>query len=111
MNPRVAVAITANNATGPAFGEVVKDANLAATQIEGASKRAGAATMRQSSAVTALGKSSANAANQQRNLAFQINDTVVSLAGGANPLLVFAQQGSQIATIYGPEEGGLGRAL
>lgn len=111
MNPRVAVAIEATNGTAPAFGAVVRDANAAATQIEGASSRAGAAAMRQGSAIAMLGKSSAQAANQQRNLAFQINDTVVSLAGGANPLLVFAQQGSQIASIYGADEGGLGRAL
>lgn len=111
MNPRVAVAITAANSTAPAFGEVVRDANTAATQIEGASNRAGAAAMRQGNAVASLGKSAALAANQQRNLAFQLNDVAVSLAGGANPLMVFAQQGSQIATIYGPEEGGVGKAL
>jgi len=111
MNPRVAVALTATNQTAPAFGEVVKDANSAATQIEGASNRAGAAAGRQGNSILALGKSSAMAANQQRNLAFQLNDVAVSLAGGANPLLVFAQQGSQIATIYGPEEGGVGKAL
>lgn len=111
MNPRVAVAITGTNQTAPAFGEVVKDANAAATQIQGASNRAGAAAGRQANSILALGKSSAMAANQQRNLAFQLNDVAVSLAGGANPLLVFAQQGSQIATIYGPEEGGVGKAL
>jgi len=51
------------------------------------------------------------AAAQQRNLVFQLNDIGVSLASGMNPLMVAAQQGSQISTIYGPSEGGLGRAL
>jgi hypothetical protein len=51
-------------------------------------------------------------ANMQRgNLIFQLNDIGVSLASGMNPLLVAIQQGSQIATIYGPGEGGIGRAL
>lgn len=48
---------------------------------------------------------------QQRNLVFQLNDVAVSLASGMNPLMVFMQQGSQIATIWGPEEGGVGRAF
>lgn len=53
-----------------------------------------------------------NRANAQRtNLMFQLQDIGVSLASGMNPLMVAAQQGSQVAMIYGPEEGGLGRAL
>lgn len=48
---------------------------------------------------------------QRTNLIFQLQDIGVSLAGGQNPLLVAAQQGSQISTIYGPGEGGLGRAF
>jgi hypothetical protein len=48
---------------------------------------------------------------QRTNLLFQLQDIGVSLASGMNPLMVFAQQGSQISMIYGPEEGGLGRAL
>lgn len=58
-----------------------------------------------------LGDSTKYAAAQQRNLVFQLNDVVVSLASGMNPIMVFMQQGSQLATIYGPEEGGLGKAL
>jgi hypothetical protein len=62
-------------------------------------------------AMQMLERNTGMAANQQRNLVFQLNDIGVSLAGGMNPLMVIAQQGSQIATIYGPDEGGLGRAL
>lgn len=40
------------------------------------------------------------------NLAAQIQDIGVSLAGGQNPMLVFIQQGSQIAGIAGQMEGG-----
>lgn len=58
-----------------------------------------------------LGDATKYSAMQQRNLVFQLNDVAVSLAGGMNPLMVFMQQGSQIATIYGPEEGGVGKAL
>ena len=51
-------------------------------------------------------------ANAQRtNLLFQLQDIGVTLAMGMNPLMVAMQQGSQISMIYGPEEGGLGRAL
>ena len=58
-----------------------------------------------------LGNATRMSAMQQRNLVFQLNDVAVSLASGMNPLMVFMQQGSQIATIYGPEEGGVGKAL
>lgn len=54
----------------------------------------------------ASGRSRANMAN----LAAQIQDIGVSLAGGQNPLLVFIQQGSQISYIAGQMEGGF-RAL
>lgn len=45
------------------------------------------------------------------NLIFQLNDIGVSLTSGMNPLMVAIQQGSQIATIYGSGQGGLGAAL
>ncbi|THK35635.1 hypothetical protein EHS39_23695 [Ensifer sp. MPMI2T] len=51
------------------------------------------------------------AAMQRTNLIYQLNDIGVSLASGMNPLLVLIQQGSQIATIYGASEGGIGRAF
>jgi hypothetical protein len=51
------------------------------------------------------------AAQQQKLLAYQLNDTFVSLASGMPAYMVLIQQGSQIASIYGPNEGGVGRAL
>jgi putative transposase len=48
---------------------------------------------------------------QRANLIFQLNDIFVSLASGQNLALVAIQQGSQIATIYGPGEGGIGAAF
>lgn len=62
-------------------------------------------------AVDMIADGSRKAAMQQKLLLFQLNDIGVSLAGGMNPLLVMAQQGSQISQIYGPGEGGIGRAL
>lgn len=44
---------------------------------------------------------------RMNNLAFQINDIGVSLAGGMNPFVVMAQQGTQIAQIYGFGRGGV----
>lgn len=70
-----------------------------------------AALKGRNNAMVQVGKSSNYAAYQQKNLLFQLNDVAVSLAGGQRPLTVFAQQGSQIAQIYGPSEGGVGRAL
>ncbi len=47
------------------------------------------------------------AAYRMSNLAFQLNDIGVSLAGGMNPFLVMAQQGTQVAQIYGFGRGGV----
>lgn len=80
-------------------GVAVANDNVSAT-----SDRAAASYMR-------LGNAAKMASFQQRNLVFQLNDVFVSLASGMNPLMVAAQQGSQIATIYGPGEGGIGRAF
>ncbi|RVQ76111.1 phage tail length tape measure family protein [Sinorhizobium medicae] len=56
-------------------------------------------------------KATRNAALQQKLLVFQLNDVFVSLASGMPLHLVAIQQGSQMAQIYGPGEGGLGRVL
>ncbi|SMH30530.1 phage tail length tape measure family protein [Azospirillum agricola] len=47
------------------------------------------------------------AAHELTNLTYQLQDTVVSLAGGMNPLLVLMQQGPQATSAV----GGVGRAL
>jgi hypothetical protein len=76
-----------------------------------ASARAAAGVQAQATAMNTLATSAKMAAFQQRNLVFQLNDVAVSLASGMNPLMVAAQQGSQIATIYSAQEGGVARAF
>ncbi|WP_080578725.1 phage tail length tape measure family protein [Sinorhizobium fredii] len=61
-------------------------------------------------AVTADNAAMRAASFQRRNLVFQLNDVAVSLASGMNPLMVFAQQGSQISQIYAGQ-GGVAAAL
>lgn len=46
-----------------------------------------------------MGESSKLAGHHTQNLAFQLQDVVVSLAGGQKPMTVFMQQGSQIGQI------------
>lgn len=58
-----------------------------------------------------IADSSANAAFQQRNLQFQLSDTFQSLALGMPVTQVLLQQGPQLASVYGPGEGGIGRAF
>lgn len=111
MSPELRARITARNETAAGFAEVKRDALATANAIEASGARAATGLMRQNSALMAVAGSSRMAAAQQRNLVFQLNDIGVSLASGMNPLMVIAQQGSQIATIYGPEEGGVGKAL
>lgn len=111
MTPELRARITARNETAAGFNEVKRDAISTANAIEASGTRAASGLMRQNSALNAMAGTSRMAAAQSRNLVFQLNDIGVSLASGMNPLMVFAQQGSQIATIYGPEEGGVGKAL
>ncbi|WP_323775953.1 phage tail tape measure C-terminal domain-containing protein [Leisingera sp.] len=44
---------------------------------------------------------------RMQQMFYQVNDIGVSLAGGMNPFLVMAQQGTQIAQIYGFGNGGV----
>lgn len=82
--------------------------------------KAGAITAEEQAAAHALAQNRFNAtakslgavaesgrltAGQLTNLGFQLNDVAVSLASGQRPLLVLAQQGSQIAQIFGPGAG------
>jgi hypothetical protein len=105
--------------TGLAKGEVALKklagasavAERAATGVTVANDNVSAASDRAAASYMRLGNAAKMASFQQRNLVFQLNDVFVSLASGMNPLMVAAQQGSQIATIYGPGEGGIGRAF
>jgi len=56
-------------------------------------------------ALGGVGASGKLTSNQLVNLSYQLNDVVVSLAGGQRPLMVLMQQGSQIAQIFGPGAG------
>lgn len=105
------VRISARNNSAKGFAEVKAEADAAARSIGQAGDRASAGMQRAAVGANMLARSSGAAAMQQKNLLFQLNDIGVSLAGGMNPLMVAAQQGGQLATIYGPEEGGLGKAF
>jgi hypothetical protein len=76
-----------------------------------ASSNAANAARTAAPALDAHARASKNAAMQQKLLMFQLNDVGVSLASGIPLYMVAIQQGSQMAQIYGPGEGGLGRAL
>lgn len=105
--------------TGLAKGEVALKklagasaiAERASTGVTVANDNVSAASDRAAASYMRLGNAAKMASFQQRNLVFQLNDVFVSLASGMNPMMVAVQQGSQIATIYGPGEGGIGRAF
>lgn len=73
--------------TGASFDQTAARANRAFTVIEGGAKRMG----------NAIKASSV----QTGNLAAQINDIGVQLAGGTSPFLIALQQGSQINQVLG----------
>lgn len=84
----------------------------AALATVGAAQNSVTASTQVNTAAINANNSAMRMANAQRtNLIFQLQDIGVSLASGMNPLMVAAQQGSQISMIYGPGEGGIGRAF
>lgn len=48
---------------------------------------------------------------QRSNLLYALSGIGRALVTGVNPLVVAAHHGSELSTVYGPGEGGLGRAL
>lgn len=58
-----------------------------------------------------MSRASRGATLRLQQMFFQVNDIGVSLAGGMNPFVVMAQQGTQIAQIYGFGNGGVGGAF
>ncbi len=97
----------ADQAAAAAAREVAAADDAAAVASQGAANTAKAAAP----ALDMHARAARNAALQQKLLLFQLNDVGVSLASGMPFYLVAIQQGSQMAQIYGPGEGGLGRAL
>jgi hypothetical protein len=88
--------------------------NLAASEarLAGRKKQVEAATEAASNAQRISNTLSVQASGNMRqqsyiaqNLLFQLNDIAVSLASGQKPMTVFLQQGSQIATMFGPGTG------
>lgn len=67
----------------------------------------GAAT-RAAGAAMNLTRQSGLAAHQTSNLVFQIQDVIVGLQAGQAPLTVLLQQGTQIASVFGPGTGVIG---
>lgn len=70
-----------------------------------------AAYKNQSAAIAQMSRASRGATLRMQQMFFQVNDIGVSLAGGMNPFIVMAQQGTQIAQIYGFGNGGVGAAF
>lgn len=54
-----------------------------------------------------MAQASRGATLRMQQMFYQVNDVGVSLAGGMNPFVVLAQQGTQIAQIYGFGNGGV----
>lgn len=56
-------------------------------------------------AVKRTGGAAKLTAYQLQNLSYQVNDVVTSFMSGIPPMQIFAQQGGQIAQIFGPGQG------
>jgi len=87
----------------------------AADQASTAINRMTTAGARNAVVMTSMERGATAASWQMRNLQFQLIDIAqgipLAFQSPLHAMINFANQGSQIAQIYGPEEGGVGRAL
>jgi len=95
---RASHAMAAKNVAGlaRAFGDSGRVANSASAQAA-----------RLVDQTMGLGRATGLARHHVQNLGFQVSDLAVQLASGANPMMAFAQQGSQIAGIMGQAQIGV----
>lgn len=77
-------------------------AEKALDNVAASGKRAQAATDNFSKATEQSGKSMKNMRGIAGQLGFQVQDIAVQLQSGTNAMIVFGQQGSQIAGAFGP---------
>ena len=77
-------------------------AEKALDDVAASGKRAQAATDNFSKATDQSGKSMKNMRGIAGQLGFQVQDIAVQLQSGTNAMIVFGQQGSQIAGAFGP---------
>lgn len=107
---------------GAAFNSLEAAANAAAAALRsidaaggggsggggngGGSSRSSSSPYYGASGIEATGQAAQLASHHAQNLLFQLNDIFVSLASGQKPMMVFIQQGSQIAQIY--SQAGMG---
>jgi hypothetical protein len=108
-------------AANDAAKQLAGGATQAATALKGMAASSGsaaatsaamtAAARAQAAALTAVASASRASSFQLNNLRYQLFDVTQTLALGMNPLMILMQQGPQIAQIWGPNEGGVGRAF
>lgn len=93
-------------------GAISADEMAAAISRERQASLASIAAIKgRSTAITGMAVASQRAGHRMQQMFYQVNDVGVSLAGGMNPFVVMAQQGTQIAQIYGFGNGGAGAAV
>jgi hypothetical protein len=81
------------------YEAIGQSATQAGQRIEAATAAANSSSGRFAQGLSnAFGTARKNVAN----LSFQLQDVAVQLQGGANPLTVLVQQGTQIASVFGP---------
>ena len=112
-NPMFAV-ISRYKAEQAGIRQAHKDGALSADEMKAALDRLRTASLSQiatlkgqSQHIEQVSRSTRGATLRMQNLTYQLNDIGVTLAGGMNPFMIMAQQGPQIAQIYGFGNGGV----
>lgn len=82
-----------------AAGVDVRNLDAAEKSLIASSQRLAAAQSAVSAKTTGKGSFLGLNPNEMQNLGFQVNDIIVSIASGQNPMRVFLQQGAQIGQI------------
>lgn len=115
MDTRARVTVDSSGAIGPlkttqtATRDLAQEMRQAATAAEQSGDRIAAAARQAASAQISASQAARQSRAAYQQLGFQISDVAAQAAVGTNPMIIFAQQGGQIAQALAGAGGVLGR--
>jgi len=94
------------------YAKAVQQLDKQIARVEGTLKKGGSAVNQLATGMNVSGKAGRNMELQFQQAGYQIQDFIVQVQGGVNPLIAFSQQGSQLAGFFaGPWGAAIGLGI
>jgi hypothetical protein len=94
------------------YAKAVQQLDKQIAHVEGTLKKGGSAVNQLATGMNVSGKAGRNMELQFQQAGYQIQDFIVQVQGGVNPLIAFSQQGSQLAGFFaGPWGAAIGLGI